>query len=72
MKIQSKQEKELDYEAWRTTQCKTIIQENRKLREKQYEKRRQLDVEAAEIKEEKLIYLDTKLYILALATQNKD
>jgi len=25
MKIQSKQEKELDYEAWRTTQCKTII-----------------------------------------------
>ncbi len=36
MKRQSRQEKELDYEAWRTTQCKTIIIENRKLREQQY------------------------------------
>lgn len=33
MKRQSRQEKELDYEAWRTTQCKSIIVENRKLRE---------------------------------------
>lgn len=33
MKRQSRQEKELDYEAWRTTQCKNIIIENRKLRE---------------------------------------
>jgi hypothetical protein len=33
MRRQSKQEKELDYEAWRSTQCKNIIVENRKLRE---------------------------------------
>ena len=36
MKRQSRQEKELDYEAWRTTNCKNVIEENRKLRERQY------------------------------------
>jgi len=45
----------LDYEVWRTTQCKTIIQENRKLRERQYEKRKELDTETSVVKEEKLI-----------------
>jgi hypothetical protein len=55
MKRQSRQEKELDYEVWRTTQCKTIIQENRKLREHQYEKRKELDTETSVVKEEKLI-----------------
>jgi hypothetical protein len=55
MKRQSRQEKELDYEVWRTTQCKTIIQENRKLRERQYEKRKDLDTETSVVKEEKLI-----------------
>jgi hypothetical protein len=55
MKRQSRQEKELDYEVWRTTQCKTIIQENRKLRERQYEKRKELDTETSVVKEEKLI-----------------
>jgi hypothetical protein len=30
----SNQEKELDYEVWRTNQCKNLIVENRKLREK--------------------------------------
>lgn len=55
MKRQSRQERELDYEAWRTTQCKNIIVENRKLRETQYERRRQFDVELGIEKEEKLI-----------------
>lgn len=55
MKRQSRQEKELDYEAWRTTQCKAIIQENRKLREQQYSRRKELDMETAVIKEERLI-----------------
>ena len=55
MKRQSRQEKELDYEVWRTTQCKIIIQENRKLRERQYEKRKELDTETSVVKEEKLI-----------------
>ena len=55
MKRQSRQEKELDYEVLRTTQCKTIIQENRKLRERQYEKRKELDTETSVVKEEKLI-----------------
>lgn len=55
MRRQSKQEKELDYEAWRTTQCKTIIVENRKLREQQYETRRKYDTELSLEKEQRLI-----------------
>jgi hypothetical protein len=55
MKRQSKQERELDYEAWRTTQCKNVIIENRKLRETQYERRRLYDIELGIEKEEKLI-----------------
>jgi 23S rRNA C2498 (ribose-2'-O)-methylase RlmM len=51
----SNQEKELDYEVWRTNQCKNLITENRKLREKQYERRRQLDVQNGIIKEETLL-----------------
>jgi len=35
--------------------CKTVIQENRKLRERQYEKRKELDFLASVVKEEKLI-----------------
>jgi len=45
----------LNYEVWRTMKCKTIIQENRKLRERQYEKRKELDFLASVVKEEKLI-----------------
>lgn len=37
MKRQAKQEEELAYEAWRTTQCKAVIDENRKLREAKYQ-----------------------------------
>jgi hypothetical protein len=55
MKRQARQECELDYEAWRTTQCKNIIIENRKLRETQYERRRVYDVELGIEKEENLI-----------------
>jgi len=39
MKRQAKQEEELAYEAWRTNQCRSIIAENRKLREAKYDKR---------------------------------
>jgi len=39
MKRQSKQEEELGYESWRTNQCQTVIEENRKLREAKYDKR---------------------------------
>lgn len=55
MKRQSRQEKELEYEAWRTINCKNVIEENRKLRERQYEKRRELDIETSVLKEEKMI-----------------
>ena len=55
MKRQSRQEKELDYEAWRTTQCKNIIVQNRTLRETQYERRRQYDVDLGIEKEQRLI-----------------
>jgi hypothetical protein len=34
MKRQAAQEKELEYEIWRTSQCKNVIIENRNLREK--------------------------------------
>jgi hypothetical protein len=33
MKRQANQEKELDYEIWRTNQCKEVIVKNRSLRE---------------------------------------
>jgi hypothetical protein len=55
MKRQSGQEKELDYEAWRSTQCKNIIIENRKLREAQYERRIVFDIELGIEKEEKML-----------------
>ena len=48
IKHQSNQEKELDYEVWRTKQCKEVIVKNRQLRETQFERRRELDKELAE------------------------
>jgi len=56
IKRKSNQEKELDYEVWRTNQCKNLITENRKLRERQYEKRRDLDVQNGVIKEDTLLH----------------
>lgn len=44
MKRQSKQEEELQYEGWRTNQCRSVIVENRKLREAKYDKRQDLDI----------------------------
>lgn len=55
MKRQSAQEKELEYEIWRTTQCKNVIIENRTLRENQYSRRRNLDTEIAESKETQIL-----------------
>ena len=55
IKHQSNQEKELDYEVWRTNQCKEVIAKNRQLRESQYERRRELDKELAEQKEKEML-----------------
>ena len=55
IKHQSNQEKELDYEVWRTNQCKEVIAKNRLLRESQYEKRRKIDTELAEEKEVEML-----------------
>jgi len=55
MKRQSNQEKELDYETWRTNQCKDVILKNRHLREEQYVKRNQLDTTTAVDKEKELL-----------------
>ena len=55
IKHQSNQEKELDYEVWRTNQCKEVIAKNRQLRESQYERRRDLDKELAEVKEQEML-----------------
>lgn len=55
MKRQSKQEEELDYEKWRTEQCKNVIIDNRKLREARYEKRREIDVQTSEWREEEML-----------------
>ena len=55
MKRQSNQEKELDYETWRTNQCKEVIIKNRTLREEQYEKRMELDTQLAVEKEREML-----------------
>ena len=47
MKRQAAQEKELEYEVWRTSQCKNVIIENRNLRENQYARRKELDTQIA-------------------------
>ena len=55
MKRQANQEKELDYEIWRTNQCKEVIVKNRSLREEQYEKRKELDKQMAIEKEKEML-----------------
>lgn len=55
MKRQAKQEEELQYESWRTNQCKNVIIENRKLREARYDKRRELDQQTSIWREEEMI-----------------
>lgn len=55
MKTLSKQEEELEYEKWRTSQCKAVIVENRKLREAKYDKRHELDTETAIFKERQAV-----------------
>lgn len=51
----SRQEQELEYEVWRTGQCKTVVEENRKLREARYHKREDLDTEVIMIREEEAL-----------------
>ena len=55
MKRQSQQEEELSYEVWRTQQCKSIVIENRQLREKRYERWKELDAQNALAREEEMI-----------------
>ena len=55
MKRQSKQEEQLAYEQWRTTECKSLIMENRNLREARYMKRKELDQQTAVWREEEMI-----------------
>lgn len=55
IKRQAKQEEELAYEQWRTNQCKNVIIENRKLREARYDKRRELDQQTANWREEEML-----------------
>ena len=55
MKWQAKQEEELVYEKWRTEQCKNVIVDNRKLREARYEKRREIDTQTAQWREEEML-----------------
>ena len=45
----------MQYESWRTNQCKNVIIENRKLREARYEKRRELDQQTAIWREEEMM-----------------
>lgn len=55
MKRQSRQEDELQYEAWRTSQCRSVIIQNRKLREAKYDKRNELDIQNAIFKEKQML-----------------
>lgn len=52
LKWQAKQEEELVYEKWRTEQCKQVIVDNRKLREARYDKRKEIDTQTAQWREE--------------------
>ena len=61
MKRQAKQEEELQYEQWRTNQCKNVIIENRKLREARYEKRKELDQQTAIWREEEMLKSNKEL-----------
>jgi hypothetical protein len=56
MKWQAKQEEELVYEKWRTEQCKNVIIDNRKLREARYDKRREIDTQTAQWREEEMVH----------------
>lgn len=56
LKRLSKQEEELNYEIWRTHQCKNVIIENRKLREARYYKRKELDTNNAYAREEEMLH----------------
>ena len=72
MKRQSNQEKELDYETWRTNQCKEVIIKNRHLREEQYEKRCLLDEQlAAEKEKEMLKQLQSQTYRLVCEREKR-
>ena len=55
MKRQAKQEEELAYESWRTNQCRNVITENRKLREARYDRRQDLETQAAAFKERQVL-----------------
>ena len=55
MRREARQEQELAYEVWRTSTCSTVITENRKLREARYQKRRELDQEVANVREEEAL-----------------
>ena len=55
MRRHAKQEEELAYEGWRTNQCRSIIAENRKLREAKYDKRQELDTQNAVFKEQQML-----------------
>jgi hypothetical protein len=55
LRWQAKQEEELVYEKWRTEQCKQVIIDNRKLREARYEKRREIDTQTAQWREEEML-----------------
>ena len=52
---QSKQEEQLAYEIWRTQECKKVVEENRKLREARYFKRKELDTNNAYEREEEML-----------------
>lgn len=52
MQIKSRQELEMEYEEWRTEQCKNIIVENRKLREARFQKRKSIDDQNAITRDE--------------------
>jgi hypothetical protein len=55
MKWMAKQEEELVYEKWRTEQCKNVIVDNRKLREARYDKRREIDTQTSQWREEEML-----------------
>jgi len=55
LKQQSKQEKEIEYEIWRSQQCKQIILQNRDLRDQKYKEKHEVNIINAKYKEEEML-----------------
>lgn len=63
---QSNQEKQLKYETWRVLQDKSVIEQNRRLRDLMYEERNEMEINFSEKNEEEFLKLHKQIFLLDL------